>query len=192
MPAYAPCCLRACGSGPAPTPSHTGSSAGSATPRISSSSRPPSARSVAACTCTGGSGSRRNGSAPAGSPSSSRPTPTPTTAAGSPGSTCSARVTGGAATMAEALASWGGWEPTIRDDPFGHFAEARARCPVQRARLADGHLAWVVLGYDAARQALNDPRMSKDMLAALEEAGDVVAEGLPGPEFSRHMLNVDP
>jgi cytochrome P450 len=26
----------------------------------------------------------------------------------------------------------------------------------------------------------------------LQEAGDVVAEGLPGPAFSRHMLNVDP
>ncbi len=63
---------------------------------------------------------------------------------------------------------------------------------MQQARLADGHRAWVVLGYDAARQALNDPRISKDMLAALAEDGDVVAEGLPGPEFSRHMLNVDP
>jgi cytochrome P450 len=94
--------------------------------------------------------------------------------------------------MTDTLTSWGGWAPAIRDDPFGHFAEARARCPVQRMRLADGHPAWVVLGYDAARQALNDPRISKDMLAALEEAGDVVAEGLPGPEFSRHMLNVDP
>ncbi len=59
-------------------------------------------------------------------------------------------------------------------------------------RLADGHLAWVVLGYDAARQALSDPRISKDMLAALRDDGDVVAEGLPGPELSRHMLNVDP
>jgi cytochrome P450 len=94
--------------------------------------------------------------------------------------------------MTDTLATWGGWEPAIRDAPFGHFAEARARCPVQRVRLADGHPAWVVLGYDAARQALNDPRISKDMLAALQEAGDVVAEGLPGPEFSRHMLNVDP
>jgi cytochrome P450 len=63
---------------------------------------------------------------------------------------------------------------------------------VQKARLADGHPAWVVLGYDAARRALNDPRISKDMLAALADDGDVVAEGLPGPEFSRHMLNVDP
>jgi cytochrome P450 len=94
--------------------------------------------------------------------------------------------------MTEILATWGGWEPAIRDDPFGHFAGALARCPVQKARLADGHPAWVVLGYDAARRALSDPRISKDMLAALREAGDVVAEGLPGPAFSRHMLNVDP
>jgi cytochrome P450 len=94
--------------------------------------------------------------------------------------------------MTDTLTTWGGWAPVIRDDPFGHFAEARARCPVQRVRLADGHPAWVVLGYDTARQTLNDPRISKDMLAALEDNGDVVAEGLPGPEFSRHMLNVDP
>ena len=92
----------------------------------------------------------------------------------------------------DVLATWGGWAPAIRDDPFGHFAAARSRCPVQKVRLADGHPAWVVLGYDAARQALNDPRISKDMLAALRDNGDVVAEGLPGPEFSRHMLNVDP
>jgi cytochrome P450 len=94
--------------------------------------------------------------------------------------------------MADTLATWGGWAPAIRDDPFAHFARARSRCPVQKVRLADGHLAWVVLGYDAARQALGDPRISKDMLAALQADGDVVAEGLPGPEFSRHMLNVDP
>ena len=94
--------------------------------------------------------------------------------------------------MTDTMTTWGGWEPAIRDDPFGHFAEARGRCPVQKVRLADGHPAWVVLGYDAARLALGDPRLSKDMLAALQEAGDVVAEGLPGPAFSRHMLNVDP
>jgi len=94
--------------------------------------------------------------------------------------------------MVDTLTTWGGWEPAIRDDPFGHFAQARARCPVQKVRLADGHPAWVVLGYDAARHALHDPGISKDMLAALQDNGDVVAEGLPGPEFSRHMLNVDP
>ena len=94
--------------------------------------------------------------------------------------------------MTDTLATWGGWVPAVRDDPFGHFAQARARCPVQRVRLADGHPARVVLGFDAARQALSDPRISKDMLAALQDNSEVVAEGLPGPEFSRHMLNVDP
>ncbi|HEU5391653.1 MAG TPA: cytochrome P450 [Streptosporangiaceae bacterium] len=94
--------------------------------------------------------------------------------------------------MAEILATWGGWAPAVRDDPFGHFAEARSQCPVQRVRLADGHPAWVVLGYVTARQALAGQGISKDMIAALEDDGDVVAEGLPGPAFSRHMLNVDP
>jgi len=94
--------------------------------------------------------------------------------------------------MGETRTTWGGWDPAVRDDPFTHFAEARDRCPVQKVRLADGHDAWVVLGYDGARQALNDPRISKDMLAALDADQHVVAEGLPGPAFSRHMLNVDP
>ena len=49
--------------------------------------------------------------------------------------------------MTDNLATWGGWEPEIRDDPFGHFADARARCPVQKARLADGGLEeFEVLG----------------------------------------------
>ncbi len=94
--------------------------------------------------------------------------------------------------MAEQTPIWGGWDPSIRDDPFRHFEAMRSDCPVQPVRLADGHDAWVVLGHDAARQALNDVRISKDMVAALEGDPDVVAGGLPGPEFSRHMLNVDP
>jgi cytochrome P450 len=88
--------------------------------------------------------------------------------------------------------SWGDWPGEIRDDPFEFFEEARARSPVQKVNLPDGHDAWVILGHAAARQALTDPRISKDMLAALDGDADVVAEGLPGPSFSRHMLNVDP
>jgi hypothetical protein len=76
--------------------------------------------------------------------------------------------------VADILPTWGGWATAIRDNPFGHFVQARARCPVQRVRLADGHLAWVVLGRDAARHALSDSRLSKDMLAALKDNGDVV------------------
>jgi cytochrome P450 len=86
---------------------------------------------------------------------------------------------------------WGGWGDAVRDDPFPAFAEARRRCPVQPVRLPDGHDAWVVLGYEAARQALNDDRISKDMVAALDADPGVASEGLPGPEFAHHMLAMD-
>jgi cytochrome P450 len=90
-----------------------------------------------------------------------------------------------------ALDSWGdvGYD---RDDPFPLFAQVRAAGPVHEVRLADGHPAWLVVGYEAARALLNDPRLSKDMHAALARSGEVVAEGLPGPALARHMLAVDP
>jgi cytochrome P450 len=86
---------------------------------------------------------------------------------------------------------WGAWDDATRDDPFPMFAEALRRCPVQHVQLADGHEAWVVLGHDAARLALGDARLSKNMVAALEQDPEVVAEGLPGPEFAHHMLAMD-
>jgi cytochrome P450 len=67
----------------------------------------------------------------------------------------------------------------------------RSKCPVHQVQLAGGHEAWLVVGHDAARQALRDTRFSKDFLAALDQDPDVVDEGLPGPEFARHMLAVD-
>jgi cytochrome P450 len=86
---------------------------------------------------------------------------------------------------------WGAWPDSVRDNPFPTFAEARTRCPVQHVRLPDGHWAWVVLGHDAARQALSDERLSKNMIAALGQDPEVVAEGLPGPDFAHHMLAMD-
>ena len=63
---------------------------------------------------------------------------------------------------------------------------------VSETTLPDGHRAFLVTGYAAAREALNHPDLSKDMHAALARDGAVVAEGLPGPAFARHMLSVDP
>jgi cytochrome P450 len=88
-----------------------------------------------------------------------------------------------------ALDSWGDHD---RDDPFPLFAQVRAAGPVHEVRLADGHPAWLVIGHAETRAALADPRLSKDMHAALARSGEVVAEGLPGPELARHMLAVDP
>jgi cytochrome P450 len=88
-----------------------------------------------------------------------------------------------------ALDSWGDYD---RDDPFPLFARVRASGPVHEVTLADGHPAWLVVGHEQARAVLNDPRLSKDMHAALARSGEVVAEGLPGPALARHMLSVDP
>jgi len=89
----------------------------------------------------------------------------------------------------EALAAWGAYD---RDEPFSLFAEVRGRGAVHEVTLADGHGAWLVLGHAECRAALSDPRLSKDLRAALASGDEVVAEGLPGPAFARHMLVVDP
>ena len=94
--------------------------------------------------------------------------------------------------MTDTLATWGGWEPAIRDDPFGHSPR-----PAPAARCSGCASPTVIRpgSSSATTQPARrspTPRISKDMLAALKDNGDVVAEGLPGPEFSRHMLNVDP
>jgi cytochrome P450 len=94
--------------------------------------------------------------------------------------------------MSESLPTWGAWDTATQDDPYPLFASMRERCPVHHVRLGDGHEAWLVVGHDAARQALKDPRLSKDMIAAMDVDPDVVDEGLPGPAFARHMLAVDP
>jgi cytochrome P450 len=89
----------------------------------------------------------------------------------------------------QALEAWGNYD---LDDPFPLFADVRGRGGVHAVTLADGHEAWLIVRYDEARAALNDPRFSKDMAVAMATSTEVVAEGLPGPVFARHMLTVDP
>ena len=87
------------------------------------------------------------------------------------------------------MKSWGSFD---RDNPFPLFAEVREQGPVHPITLADGHAAWLVVGYDEAKLMLNDTRLSKDMQAAFASGEGVLAEGLPGPAFAHHMLAVDP
>src|ERR1700722_12200262 len=91
--------------------------------------------------------------------------------------------------ITETLAAWGSYD---LDDPFPVFEQVRQLGPVHAVTLADGHRAWLVVRYEEARAALNEPRLSKDMHAALATDSGVVAEGLPGPAFARHVLTVDP
>jgi cytochrome P450 len=93
--------------------------------------------------------------------------------------------------MSEIPATWGAWDTATQGDPYPLFAHMRSKCPVHQVHLTGGHEAWLVVGHDAARQALRDTRFSKDFLAALDEDPEVVDAGLPGPAFARHMLAVD-
>ena len=88
-----------------------------------------------------------------------------------------------------ALDAWGDYD---RDDPYPLFAQVQADDPVHEVTLADGHHAWLIVRHQEAKAALNHAALSKDMHAALARDGAVVAEGLPGPAFARHMLSVDP
>jgi cytochrome P450 len=88
-----------------------------------------------------------------------------------------------------ALTAWGDYD---LDDPYPLFAQVQADGPVHKVTLADGHPAWLIVGHEEAKAALTHAALSKDMHAALARDGAVVAEGLPGPAFARHMLSVDP
>jgi cytochrome P450 len=88
-----------------------------------------------------------------------------------------------------ALDAWGGYD---RDNPYPLFAQVQADGPVHQVTLADGHRAWLIVRHNEAKTTLNHAGLSKDMHAALARDGAVVAEGLPGPAFARHMLSVDP
>jgi cytochrome P450 len=88
-----------------------------------------------------------------------------------------------------ALDTWGDYD---RDNPYPLFAQVQADGPVHEVTLADGHRAWLIVGHEEAKAALNHAALSKDMHAALARDETVVAEGLPGPAFARHMLSVDP
>src|SRR5690242_21304144 len=88
-----------------------------------------------------------------------------------------------------ALDAWGDYD---RDDPYPLFAQVQADGPVHEITLADGHRAWLIVRHEEAKAALAHASLSKDMHAALARDRAVVAEGLPGPAFARHMLSVDP
>ncbi|CAL9320475.1 cytochrome P450 family protein [Streptomyces sp. SudanB66_2053] len=77
-------------------------------------------------------------------------------------------------------------EPFTRD-PYPVYARLRARGPVHRIRMPEGGaLAWLVVGYEAGRAALTDPRLSKDWSKASPDLP------LGAVSSGPHMLRADP
>ncbi|MDI5965264.1 cytochrome P450 [Streptomyces sp. SL13] len=85
------------------------------------------------------------------------------------------------------------WE--FAADPYPAYAWLREHAPVRRTTLPSGVDAWLVTRYADARQALADPRLSKNPAHHGEGAHARGKVGIPGErnaELMTHLLNIDP
>ncbi|MEV5953592.1 cytochrome P450 [Streptomyces sp. NPDC051987] len=85
------------------------------------------------------------------------------------------------------------WE--FATDPYPAYAWLRDNAPVHRATLPSGVEAWLVTRYTDAKQALADPRLSKNPAHHDEPAHAKGKTGIPGErkaELMTHLLNIDP
>ncbi|GHE85927.1 cytochrome P450 hydroxylase [Streptomyces longispororuber] len=85
------------------------------------------------------------------------------------------------------------WE--FASNPYPAYAWLRQHAPVTKRRLPSGVEAWLVTRYADARQALADPRLSKNPAHHDEPAHAKGKTGIPGErkaELMTHLLNIDP
>ncbi|OON71741.1 cytochrome P450 family protein [Streptomyces tsukubensis] len=53
-------------------------------------------------------------------------------------------------------------DPDFVRDPYPTYASLRAKGPVHHVHAPDGTDLWLIVGHEASRAALNDPRLSRD------------------------------
>jgi cytochrome P450 len=94
-------------------------------------------------------------------------------------------------TATETIDGWAGFDGPLGDDPYPLYAQVRAEAPVRPVVLADGRPAWIVTGYDEARQALVDPRLAKAVRTAVAARPELVPPGLTHPLFGNNLLFAD-
>ncbi|MFD7922316.1 cytochrome P450 [Streptomyces sp. NPDC059740] len=85
------------------------------------------------------------------------------------------------------------WE--FAADPYPAYAWLREHAPVRRTELPSGVEAWLVTRYADAREALADPRLSKNPVHHSESAHGKGKIGIPGERSANlmtHLLNIDP
>lgn len=85
------------------------------------------------------------------------------------------------------------WE--FATDPYPAYAWLREHAPVRRTQLPSGVEAWLVTRYADAKQALADPRLSKNPVHHAGSAHSKGKTGIPGErnaDLMTHLLNIDP
>lgn len=96
--------------------------------------------------------------------------------------------------------AWGSDAMGWPSDPYRAYDVARSIGPVCRARMRNGRSVWLVVGYDEAKAALADPRLSTDgrrfirryWSQASGEEGEAADSGLDEMSLAEHMLSTDP
>jgi cytochrome P450 len=86
------------------------------------------------------------------------------------------------------LGRWGAFDQETVDDPYPLYAQLRVETPVTNVTMADGRPAWLVTGYDAARQVLTDHRLTKDLDRLEAGHPGSAPAGLLHPLLAHHML----
>ncbi|MFE2721879.1 cytochrome P450 [Kitasatospora sp. NPDC059327] len=84
--------------------------------------------------------------------------------------------------------------PEYKSDPYPLYRRMREAGPVHRVRFPSGIAAWLVTGYRAAHETLNDPRLGKNH-ALGNEGWRRLASIMPEPQHSQlqvHLLHQDP
>ncbi|MEO3767340.1 cytochrome P450 [Streptomyces sp. B8F3] len=89
----------------------------------------------------------------------------------------------------------GGPEPALfswefATDPYPAYAWLRTHAPVHRTTVPSGVDAWLVTRYADARQALADPRLSKNPAHHHSDKTGIPGERSAG--LMTHLLNIDP
>ncbi|MET7728122.1 cytochrome P450 family protein [Streptomyces mirabilis] len=81
-------------------------------------------------------------------------------------------------------------DPRFLRDPYPTYAAMRSVCPVQAVPTgSSGYGSYLVTGYAEARQALSDPRLSKDTAAFF---ADKASQRRLHPAVAHNMLASDP
>lgn len=81
-------------------------------------------------------------------------------------------------------------DPRFLRDPYPTYAAMRSACPVQAVPTgSSGHSSYLVTGYAEARQALSDPRLSKNTAAFFADKG---SRRRLHPAVAHNMLASDP
>ncbi|WP_405362197.1 cytochrome P450 [Kitasatospora sp. NBC_00085] len=84
--------------------------------------------------------------------------------------------------------------PEYKSDPYPLYRRMREAGPVHRVKFPSGITAWLVTGYKAAHETLNDPRLGKNHELG-NEGWRKLASIMPEPQHSQlqvHLLHQDP